>query len=105
MKNWISKYQKVIVGTGAVSVLLICFFQQKELAKLRSENKIEVLGGGDIAKAETIDSLQNLVDSLDAENYPCQIELNRHKIAYEIFMKRNPNAAKQYGTIISEETE
>jgi len=105
MKNWIAKYQKAIVGTGAVSVLLICFFQQKELAKLRSENKIEVLGGGDIAKAETIDSLQNLVDSLDAENYPCQIELNRHKIAYEIFMKRNPNAAKQYGTIISEETE
>jgi len=65
MKNWIAKYQKAIVGTGAVSVLLICFFQQKELAKLRSENKIEVLGGGDIAKAETIDSLQNLVDSLD----------------------------------------
>jgi len=104
MKEFIAKYQKAIVGTGAVAVLLICYFQQKELAKLRSEKKIEVLGG-DTAKAETIDSLQNLVDSLDAENYPCQIELNRHKIAYEIFMKRNPNAAKQYGTIISEETE
>jgi len=105
MKEFITKYQKAIVGTGAVAVLTLCYFQQKELAKLRSEKKIEVLGGGDIAKAETIDSLQNLVDSLDAENYPCQIELNRHKIAYEIFMKRNPNAAKQYGTIISEETE
>jgi len=105
MKNWITKYQKAIIGTGAVAVLLICYFQQKELAKLRSENKIEILGGGDIAKAKTIDSLQNLVDSLDAENYPCQIELNRHKIAYEIFTKRNPKAAQQYGTIISEETE
>jgi len=105
MKNWITKYQKAIIGTGAVAVLLICYFQQKELAKLRSENKIEILGGGDIAKAKTIDSLQNLVDSLDAENYPCQIELNRHKIAYEIFMERNPKAAQQYGTIISEETE
>ena len=37
MKEFIQKYQKAIVGTGAVSVLLICYFQQKELSKLRSE--------------------------------------------------------------------
>ena len=37
MKEFIEKYQKAIVGTGAVSVLLICYFQQKELSKLRSE--------------------------------------------------------------------
>lgn len=105
MKEWISKYQKAIVGTGAVSVLLICYFQQKELAKLRSEQKIEVLGGGDIAKAQTIDSLEKVVDSLHAENFPCQVELNRYQMAYEIFMERNPKAAKQYGDIISQETE
>jgi len=45
------------------------------------------------------------VDSLDAENYSCQIELNRFQVAYEIFIKRNPKAAQQYSTIISEETE
>lgn len=105
MKEFIAKYQKAIVGTGAVAVLLICYFQQKELAKLRSEQKIEVLGGGDIAKAHAIDSLQKVADSLYAENFPCQVELNRYQIAYEIFMERNPKAAKQYGTIISEETE
>lgn len=105
MKEWISKYQKAIVGTGAVSVLLICYFQQKELAKLRSEQKIEVLGGGDIAKSQTIDSLENVVDSLHSENFPCQVELNRYQMAYEIFMERNPKAAKQYGDIISQETE
>lgn len=105
MKEFIAKYQKAIVGTGAVAVLLICYFQQKELAKLRSEQKIEVLGGGDIAKAQTIDSLQNVVDSLHAENFPCQVELGRYQIAYQIFMERNPKAAKQYGDIISEETE
>lgn len=105
MKEFISKYQKAIVGTGAVAVLTICYFQQKELARLRSEQKIEVLGGGDITKAQTIDSLQNVVDSLHAENFPCQVELNRYQVAYEIFMERNPKAAKQYGTIISEETE
>ena len=105
MKEFITKYQKAIIGTGAVAVLLICYFQQKELAKLRSEQKIEVLGGGDIAKAQTIDSLQNVVDSLQAENFPCQVELGRYQMAYQIFMERNPKAAKQYGDIISEETE
>ena len=51
------------------------------------------------------DSLQKQVDSLHAENYPCQIELNRYQIAYEIFVERNPKAASQYGDIISNETE
>jgi hypothetical protein len=112
MKEFIAKYQKAIVGTGAVAVLLICYFQQKELAKLRSENKIEVLGGGDIAKAQTIDSLQKRCDSLQIvadslynENFPCQIELGRYEMAYHILLERNPKAAKQYGDIISNETE
>ena len=89
MKEWIAKYQKAIVGTGAVSVLLICFLQQKELAKLRAEVKVQ----------------QAKVDSVHNENFPCQIELGRYQVAYQIFMERNPKAAQQYGTIISEETE
>lgn len=51
------------------------------------------------------DSLQRSVDSLHAENYPCQIELNRYQVAYEIFAERNPKAASQFGDIISNETE
>jgi len=89
MKEFIAKYQKAIVGTGAVSVLLICFLQQKELSKLRAEVK----------------SQQLKVDSLHNENFPCQIELGRYQVAYQIFMERNPKGAKEYGTIISEETE
>lgn len=72
---------------------------------LKGKTQIEYLGGGDIAKAETIDSLQNLADSLYDENFPCQIELSRYQNAYKIFMERNPKAASQYGDIISEETE
>ena len=105
MKEFIAKYQKAIVGTGAVSVLLICYLQQKELAKLRSENKIEVLGGGDIAKAQAIDSLQHKIDSLETEMWPLKVELGRYEVAYEIFMERNPKGAKQYGDIIANETE
>jgi len=73
--------------------------------KLSDKASIEILGGGDISKSQTIDSLQHLVDSLHDENYPCQIELNRFQIAYKIFLERNPKAASQYGDIISNETE
>ena len=52
-----------------------------------------------------IDSLQIVSDSLYSENFPCQIELGRYQVAYQIFMERNPKAASQYGDIISEETE
>jgi hypothetical protein len=52
-----------------------------------------------------IDSLQIVSDSLYSENFPCQIELGRYQVAYQIFMERNPRAASQYGDIISEETE
>lgn len=52
-----------------------------------------------------IDSLTHLSDSLHWELFPVQIELGRYQVAYEIFSERNPKAAEQYGTIISEETE
>lgn len=58
----------------------------------------------DYYKAEC-DNLKRQVDSLHAENYPCQIELSRYQTAYEIFLKRNYKAATQYGDIISQETE
>jgi hypothetical protein len=92
MKEFIAKYQKAIVGTGAVAVLVICYLQQKELSKL-------------IQKAHTIDSLQNKIDSLEVELWPMKVELNRYEVAYELFMERNPKGAKQYGDIISQETE
>lgn len=95
-----------IVATILVFVLgLVIGYQNNKIKKLESQDKIEVFIGGDIEKGRIIDSLQNMVDSLHDENYPCQIELNRYQIAYQIFMERNPKAAKQYGTIISEETE
>ena len=52
-----------------------------------------------------MDSIQFVSDSMYAELYPCEIELNRYEIAYQIFLRRNPKAASQYGDIISQETE
>ncbi len=105
MIKFINKYKQAFTIIGALSVLTICYLQQKELAKLRQEPKIEITQGGSIAKAQIIDSLQTLVDSLNTELFPSQIELSRYQVAYQIFMKRNPKAAKQYGDIISDETE
>lgn len=45
------------------------------------------------------------VDSLQAVIWPLEVELNRFNLAYTIFSERNPDAAAEYGTIISEETE
>lgn len=54
---------------------------------------------------QRIDSLTRVADSLRWELLPTQIELGRYQVAYRIFLERNPKAAEQYGTIISEETE
>jgi hypothetical protein len=54
---------------------------------------------------ETIKKLESQKDSLYWEVFPAQVELGRYQVAYDIFMERNPKAAEQYGTIISEETE
>jgi hypothetical protein len=98
MKEFIAKYQKTIVGTGAVAVLLICYAQQKELAKLRSERKIEVLGGGDIIKAQTIDSLQNELFIQKTIN-------GRYELSLEHLYEVNPTAAKQFDEYLQNETE
>lgn len=93
-----------IAFTIIILVLLWALIRMEYYKDLSETQRIEVLGGGDIAKSQTIDSLQNLVDSLHSENFPCQVELGRYQVAYQIFMERNPKAASQYGDIISEET-
>jgi len=94
-----------IAFTIIILALLWALIRMEYYKDLSETQRIEVLGGGDIAKSQTIDSLQNLVDSLHSENFPCQVELGRYQVAYQIFMEKNPKAASQYGDIISEETE
>jgi len=98
MKEWIAKYQKAIVGTGAVAVLIVCYFQQKELSKLRAEQKIEVVVGGDIQKANTI-------DSLESELFVAQTISARYEIALELLKEENPKAAEAYELVLTTKTE
>jgi len=98
MKEWIAKYQKAIVGTGAVAVLVVCYFQQKELTKLRAEQKIEVVVGGDIEKA-------NLIDSLHDELFNAKVEAGRYELSLEHLYEVNPKAGKQFQDYMEHETE
>jgi len=105
MKEFIQKYQKAIIGTGAVAVLVLCYFQQKELSKLRAEQKIEVVVGGDIQRAQTIDSLENVIDSIRAENMPLQIQLGRCDVALELLREEDKKAAEKFELILTTQTE
>ncbi len=97
MKEFIQKYQKAIVGTGAVSVLLICYLQQKELSKLRSE-KISI-------SAPKVDSLQNVIDSLDMEIFNAQNINGRYELSLEHLYEVNPKAGKEFTDFMENETE
>jgi hypothetical protein len=71
----------------------------------KSDNKLKKNQIEFVRLENEVDSLRIAYDSLHSENFSCQIELGRHQVAFEIFMERNPKAAEQYGTIISDETE
>jgi len=98
MKEFIQKYQKAIIGTGAVAVLVVCYFQQKELSKLRKEQKIEVVVGGDIQKAQ-------LIDSLHDELFQAKVQNGRYELSLEHLYEINPKAGKQFTAFMEHETE
>ena len=97
--KWLVANQKQVASGAALFLLVICYMQQKQMTKLRQEVSINT------KSIQTIDSLQHLADSLYDENFPCQIELGRYQVAYQIFLERDPQGAKIYGDIISDETE
>jgi hypothetical protein len=97
MKEFIQKYQKAIVGTGAVSVLLICYFQQKELSKLRSERVV-------VSTPKT-DSLQKVIDSLDTELFMSKTMNGRYELALEHLHEVNQPAGLVFQRYMENETE
>ena len=99
MKEWIAKYQKAIVGTGAVSVLILCYFQQKELSKLRSE-QIKVYN-----IPHNVDSLMNIADSLNDELFMSKVQNGKYELSLEHLYEINPKAGKEFTEFMENETE
>ncbi len=92
------KYGSLFIFAALCAIALGVLYNNQKINYKEQVTEIGVL-------RKQVDSLQHLSDSLYAENFPCQVELGRYQIAYEIFLERNRKAAEQYGTIISEETE
>jgi hypothetical protein len=98
MKEFIQKYQKAIVGTGAVSVLLICYFQQKELSKFRKQIVFPI-------STPKIDSLQNTIDSLETELFMSQTMNGRYELSLEHLHEVNQKAGLEFQRFMETETE
>lgn len=101
MTNKTVRIAAVLTFLALIYFFLMWGNQKQEIKQLKSVSQQVTID----SLKNRCDSLQKLSDSLYDENFPCQIELGRYEVAYRIFLERNPKAAEQFGTIISEETE
>jgi hypothetical protein len=89
--------------------LILCWgtvmYSKQEQKLKEKELKIEVFGGGDISKAQTIDSLKNVIDSLRDELFIANVEIGRHELTREEILKPNKKLNKQYEEYYNHETE
>ena len=98
MIKWLIANQKQVASGAALFLLVICYLQQKQLATLRQQPKIEVIQGGDIAKAQ-------LIDSLHDELFNANNTIGRYELTLEHMKEVNPKAAKQFDDYMAHETE
>jgi hypothetical protein len=79
MKKLIMKHDKTIVWVGALSILTICYFQQRELSKLRKEFKSVVI----------------LNDTLRNENFNKDNIIGRYEITFEHLNETYPKIGEK----------
>jgi len=96
--KWLIANQKQVASGAALFLLVICYLQQKQLATLRQAPKIEVIQGGDIAKAQ-------LIDSLHDELFNANNTIGRYELTLEHMKEVNPKAADEFEQYMSHETE
>ena len=87
---------KVMIALGIVLTMSVLLYQVSN-----KDRKIKALN----QQVVELEQKAKLVDSLEAELFPKEIELNRFQVAFEIFARRYPKCADIYSMIISEETE
>lgn len=99
MIELIRKHYGKLGMSFALVMLVINFYQHKELNKLRTEiNKPQVVVGGDIQKAEVIDSLQS--ELFNAQNIN-----GRYELSLDHLKEVNPKAANEFETFMNTQTE
>ena len=105
MKEFIQKYQKAIVGTGAITVLILCSLQQKELQTLRAQLKSDTTSVSTPIEEGIVDSLIAESDSLNSEIFILQTEIGRHELSRDVIFTKHPTLGKEYWKYFNEETE
>lgn len=98
MKEFIQQYQKTIVGIGALSVLVLSYFQNQEIKRLREE-KLPT------NYIRAIQSLEAERDSLNGELFIEQTNIGRYEVALDMLKESNPKAAEEYERILTTQTE
>jgi len=98
MIEFIKKNYSKLGMVLALTMLVINYYQQRELSKLRAEQKIEVIVGGDIEKA-------NLIDSLHDELFISKVQNARYELSLEHLYEVNPTAGKEFTNFMEHETE
>jgi len=79
MIKFINKYKQAFTIVGALSVLTVCYLQQKELATLRADIKYK----------------QSVVDSLNSEVFVKDIQIGSYEVMWEKIKEIHPETAEQ----------
>ena len=95
MINFIKNNQKYFTIGGACILLLLTAQQRAQIKELKSQQFIQ---GGDIQKA-------NIIDSLESELFVQQKIVARYEITLELLKEEDKNAADKFELILTTETE
>lgn len=89
-----------------LSLIILTFFffqQQDDLKKCKAGN--DFIQGGDISKANAIDSVSAIADSLRDELFIERVDAGRHEITREEILGKYPKVAQEYDEFYSHQTE
>jgi hypothetical protein len=95
MINFIKNNQKYFTIGGACVLLLLTAQQRSQIKELKSQQFIQ---GGDIQKA-------NIIDSLESELFVQQKIVARYEMTLELLKEKDKNAADKFELILTTETE
>jgi hypothetical protein len=103
------KFFGPLLTTGTMLALLYTVYGYREQnEKLKNElNSVApgFLEGNDIEKAKYMESLTNLMDSLQHEAFIANNAMTRYELSLQHLEQVNPKAAKEFTDFLTHETE
>ena len=97
------RFYLVVTVIAFLSLLINYLNLKDDFVKCQTDKGF--IPGGDIQKAQTIDSLTNLKDSLQSELFVKEVEVGRYEVALELFKEKNKSGAEEFELILTTQTE